>query len=132
MYFLSFQIIFSSASFTNFLQVVLFAFLIFPLYSFSFLFHISSCCLSLVLLNLFLTLFVSLRAFVNSSFHHLLLNGHILLRGVDRSIAFISAAVMSSASWSIISGVVSTFTDCNVDYWVEVFGALGLAELPIR
>src|SRR5579859_58084 len=103
MYFLSFQIVFSSASFTNFLQVIFFAFLIFPLYSFSFLFHVSTCSLSPVLLNLFLALFVSLWAFVNSSVHHLLLNGHILLRGVDRSIAFVSAAVMSSASWSIVS-----------------------------
>src|SRR5436309_15892040 len=82
MYFLSFQIVFSSASFTNFLHIVLFVFLIFPLYFLSLSFHALLCSSFLVFLNLFLALFVSLRAFVNSSVHHLLLNGHIFLRGV--------------------------------------------------
>ena len=104
MYFLSFQIVFSSASFTNFLHVLLFAFLIFALYSLSLFFHTFWCSSFPVLLNLFLALFVSLRAFVNSSVHHLLLKGDILLRGVVHSIAFASAAVMSSANRSTIAG----------------------------
>src|SRR5271155_1426490 len=83
-YFLSFQIVVPSASFTNVLHVSSCAFLIIFLYSFSASFHSSSSSSDLLpLRSLFLSLFTSLRFSVRSSFHHLLLNGHVSFHGVE-------------------------------------------------
>src|SRR5579859_8161942 len=101
-YLLTFHIVSSSTSFTNVLHVSCFAFLIIALYSFSASFHSSAS--SAVLRYLFLILFTSLLASVSSSFHHLLLKGHVFLRGVGHSIALLMAVVMPCASWSIVVG----------------------------
>src|ERR1700685_2446783 len=83
-YFLSFQIVVPSASFTNVLHVSSCAFLIIFLYSFSASFHSSPSSSDLLpLRSLFLSLFTSFCFSVRSSFHHLLLNGHVSFRGVE-------------------------------------------------
>ena len=83
MYFFTFQIVVGSASFTNVLHVSSFAFLIIFL-SFRASFHSSSSPSEIFLLQcLFLILFTSFRFPVSSSFHNLLLNGHVSFRGVE-------------------------------------------------
>src|SRR5271154_4595686 len=92
-YSLSFQIVVPSASFTNVLHVSSCAFLIIFLYSFNDSFHSSSSCFS-----------------VRSSFHHLLLNGHVSFRGVEHWIAFLMASFMSFASRSTDVGFGGVFS----------------------
>src|SRR5271170_54359 len=112
-YFLSFQIVVPSASFTNVLHVSSCAFLIIFLYSFSDSFHSSSSSSALLPLGplrcLFLSLFTSFCFSVRSSFHHLLLNGLVSFRGVEHWIAFLMASVMSFASRSTDVGVGGVF-----------------------
>ena len=111
MYFMTFHIVLSSASLTNFRYVVLFACLIFALNAFRFSFHNPLSSSLPVLILMFLCLLVSFQSSVISSFHHPLLKGLVLFRGVVSSIARVIADTIVSAIWSTVAGVCVT---CSV------------------
>ena len=97
-YFLTYQIIVSSIVSIQFFHICSFTFSILLRYSFSFSFLFSLFSSLSVLVCRFRSLFVSLRSFVNSSFHHLLLKGFILFLDVVSSIAFVMTSVISLAN----------------------------------
>src|SRR5271154_4035092 len=104
-YFLTCHIVVSSAVLTKSLHVLTFACLMLLLYSFLSFFHFSLSSFLPVLLYIFRLLFAILRCSVNSSFHHLLLNGLGFFLGVVSSIAFAIACVVSFANLSTFFAV---------------------------
>ena len=100
MYFLMVQIVLSSAFSTNSLHVRSFATLMLFSYSFCFFLHLRLSQVLPVFRYLLRRRFAAFRSSVKLSFHHLLLKGHIIFRGVVSCIARVIASVISFAYWS--------------------------------
>ena len=127
-YFFMMYINFSSTVSMNFLQILYFTFLIFWLYSFRFFFHSIQFILLYILSYIFLARFSFFLNLVNSSFHHLLLNGDDFFRDMISIIILLITFVRSLTNSLIVSSVVSIFLSgrrgryfCILFLWIFQF-----------